>query len=43
MQGKAPGRADQGVWGLDLKTSGYVEVDWLILLALRPDGPRRDS
>jgi len=31
LQGKSPGRADQGVWGLDLKTSGYLEIDWLLL------------
>jgi hypothetical protein len=31
MQGKAPGRPDEGVWGLDLKTSGYVEFDWQVL------------
>lgn len=31
MQGKAPGRADQGVWGLDLNTSGYLQVDWQVL------------
>ena len=32
MEGKSPGRADQGVWGLDLNWSGYVEFNWLILL-----------
>ena len=31
LQGKSPGRADQGVWGLDLKTSGYLEIDWQLL------------
>jgi hypothetical protein len=31
MQGKAPGRADMGVWGLDLKTSGYLEAHWQFL------------
>ena len=31
MRGHAPGRADEGVWGLDLKPSGYVELDWQIL------------
>jgi hypothetical protein len=31
MQGKAPGLAEEGVWGLDLKTSGYVEVNWQAL------------
>jgi hypothetical protein len=34
MQGKSPGLADQGVWGLDLKTSGYVEVNWMVLARL---------
>ena len=33
MQGKAPGRPDEGVWGLDLKTSGYVEFDWQLMAA----------
>jgi hypothetical protein len=31
MQGHAPGRADELVWGLDLKRSGYVEADWQFL------------
>jgi len=31
MQGKAPGRPEEGVWGLDLKTSGYVEFDWQVV------------
>jgi len=31
LEGRAPGRAEEGVWGLDLKPSGYVELDWQIL------------
>ena len=31
MQGGAPGRPDQGVWGLDLNTSGYLQIDWQVL------------
>jgi hypothetical protein len=31
LEGGAPGRADEQVWGLKLKPSGYVEVDWLFL------------
>ena len=30
MKGEAPGRPMQGVWGLDLDMSGYVEIDWQI-------------
>jgi hypothetical protein len=30
MQGGSPGRAAEGVWGLDLKTSGYVSFDWQV-------------
>lgn len=28
MTGEAPGSAEQLVWALDLKPSGYVELDW---------------
>jgi len=33
LEGKAPGLPDpaDGVWGLDLKPSGYVEFDWQVL------------
>jgi hypothetical protein len=31
MRGGAPGRPEEGVWTLDLKPSGYVEVNWLFL------------
>ncbi len=31
LEGKSPGRPDEGVWGLDLKPSGYLEIDWLLL------------
>jgi hypothetical protein len=31
MQGRSPGREDQGVWGLDLKWSGYLEFNWQVL------------
>ena len=31
MKGKSPGRFDQGVWGLDLNWSGYVEFNWQVL------------
>jgi hypothetical protein len=34
MQGRSPGRADQGVWGLDLKWSGYLELNWQVLAEL---------
>jgi hypothetical protein len=34
LQGKAPGRPEQGVWGLDLKTSGYLELNWQFLAQL---------
>lgn len=30
MKGRAPGRAEEGVWALDLKTSGYVSFDWQV-------------
>jgi hypothetical protein len=30
LRGKSPGNGDMGVWGLDLKPSGYLEVDWLM-------------
>jgi hypothetical protein len=29
MKGRSPGLADQGVWGLELNWSGYVEANWL--------------
>jgi hypothetical protein len=28
MMGEAPGSSEQAVWALDLKPSGYVELDW---------------
>ncbi|MDX2023795.1 MAG: hypothetical protein SF187_26390 [Deltaproteobacteria bacterium] len=31
MRGGAPGTADDRVWGLKLRNSGYVEVDWMFL------------
>lgn len=31
IRGHAPGRPDERVWGLDLHSSGYVEVDWQFL------------
>jgi len=31
LEGKSPGNADMGVWGLDLKPSGYLELDWQLL------------
>lgn len=31
MRGEAPGSADQLVWGLELRNSGYVEVAWQFL------------
>jgi hypothetical protein len=31
LEGKAPGRPDEQVWGLDLRPSGYVEADWQFL------------
>jgi len=30
MQGAAPGRAEEGVWKLDLKTSGYLSFEWQV-------------
>src|SRR5262249_4034101 len=30
MRGKAPGRPDEGVWKLDLKNGGSVEIDWML-------------
>jgi hypothetical protein len=27
LEGKSPGNGDMGVWGLDLKPSGYLEID----------------
>jgi len=45
MEGKSPGRFDQGVWGLDLKWSGYVEFNWMILpqFGLLVRGDMRDA
>ena len=34
MKGHAPGRADEDVWGLDLRYSGYLELDWQLLARL---------
>jgi len=34
MRGHAPGRPEEGVWGLDLRPSGYVELDWQIFAQL---------
>jgi hypothetical protein len=31
LEGKSPGNGDMGVWGLDLKPSGYLELDWQML------------
>lgn len=31
MRGEAPGHPAERVWGLDLKDSGYVEIDWMFL------------
>jgi hypothetical protein len=31
MRGRAPGFSAERVWGLDLKDSGYVEIDWMFL------------
>jgi hypothetical protein len=31
MKGESDGRPMQGVWGLDLSTSGYLEFDWQIV------------
>jgi hypothetical protein len=31
MKGDSPGLPAQGVWQLDLKASGYAEIDWQIL------------
>ena len=31
MRGKAPGRAAEGVWMLDLDNSGYLEATWMFL------------
>jgi len=31
MKGKSPGNADMGVFGLDLRPSGYLELDWQVL------------
>jgi hypothetical protein len=31
LRGGAPGRADEGVWKLDLRYSGYLELDWQLL------------
>jgi hypothetical protein len=31
MRGKAPGRFQDRAWGLDLRNSGYVELDWMVL------------
>jgi hypothetical protein len=30
MRGKAPGRPEDRAWALDLKDSGYVELDWQV-------------
>lgn len=30
MRGGAPGRAQDGAWGLELHNAGYAEVNWLI-------------
>jgi len=45
MEGKSPGRFDQGVWGLDLKWSGYVEFNWMVLpqFGLLVRGDMRDA
>ncbi len=34
MRGGAPGKPDGTVWGLKLRTSGYVELNWQILARL---------
>jgi hypothetical protein len=31
IKGRAPGNADQGVFGLELHPSGYLEIDWQLL------------
>jgi hypothetical protein len=31
MKGKAPGNGEMGVFGLDLRPSGYLELDWQFL------------
>jgi len=31
MRGGAPGRAEDGAWGLDLRNAGYLELNWLPL------------
>jgi hypothetical protein len=31
MRGRAPGRPEERVWTLDLRDSGYVELNWLVL------------
>jgi hypothetical protein len=31
MRGAAPGRADQDVWRLNLRSGGYAEFDWQVL------------
>ncbi len=45
LEGKSPGNGDMGVWGLDLKPSGYLEVDWQMLarLGLVLRGETRDA
>jgi hypothetical protein len=45
MRGGAPGRADENVWGLDLKNGGYVEINWMVLsfLGAYARGSLRDA
>jgi hypothetical protein len=45
MQGKAPGRPEDRAWRLDLRTSGYAEVDWQFLpfLGALARAERRDA
>lgn len=45
MRGAAPGRPEESVWGLELRPSGYVELDWQALaqLGLMVRGALRDA
>lgn len=45
MRGKAPGRAEQEVWSLELNDSGFVEIDWMIhpMFGVLARGELRDA
>ncbi len=45
IRGGAPGTVDETAWHLDLHTSGYIEVDWMIVgsLGIILRGEQRDA